>query len=122
MGNNPRKLTAEWQRERLFQARRRGGMCAACGRVLGKSETVYVEKFEDDRRSSVTAPVGAECASEKLLAETQGREPEHCAGCGRPMFYREAHTARRRQALCSRTCGATVQAARTAAKRQKAEA
>ena len=114
---NPRNLTADWQRERLHLARRRGGLCAGCGRTLSNGETIYIEQFVDDRGIKVTAPVGVECTSEKLLDDTQGQEPEHCAWCGRGVFYRAGHW-KRQQALCSRACAARVDAAKN---RKKAE-
>jgi hypothetical protein len=115
MSDEVHRLTTEEQRERLHLARRQGGPCAACGRVLGDDEAVYIERFAD-RRSWVTAPVGVECASPELLEQTKGQQPERCAGCGRGVYYRSARSIRH-QALCSRVCGARVQAA----KRSKAE-
>ncbi len=45
MSDDVRRLTTEEQRERLHLARQRGGLCAACGRVLSDGEPVYVERF-----------------------------------------------------------------------------
>src|SRR5438046_2087419 len=107
MSDNLRRLTTEEQRERLYLARRRGGMWAACGRVIGGDETVYVEHFRIGPEGSlgviVWAAVGAECVSPSFLDDTREREPERCAGCGRGMYYRVPNT-RRRRALCSRYC------------------
>ena len=102
MSDEVRRLMTEEQRERLYLARRRGGMCAACGRALGADETVYIEQFEGPG-SWVTAPVGIECASPELLEQTKGQQPERCAGCGRGVYYRMA-SSRRQQTLCSRYC------------------
>ena len=110
MSADLRRLTTEEQRERLHLARRRGGMCAACGRALGADETVYIERFSD-RGSRTEAPAGIECASPELLKQTKGQQPERCAECGRGVYYRATNT-KRRQALCSRACGARVQAAK----------
>lgn len=112
-----RRLRTEMQAERLHRARQNGGMCAACGRVLGDDETVYVEAFEDARgkwANRVTAPVGIECVSAELRLATSGRNPERCAGCGRPMYY-GVERAGRQRALCCRAFSAR------AAKRQQAE-
>ena len=115
MSGNPRYLKTEEQRERLHIARRHGGMCAGCGRVLGGSETVYIEQFEIGPEGSLGvvawAAVGVECASPGLVEEMKGREPERCAGCNRGVYYRVTR-ARRTRALCSRVCGARVQAAK----------
>jgi hypothetical protein len=105
-----RRLTTEEQREQLFTARRRGGMCAACGRVLSADEPAYIERFVVGG-TWAAAPVGVECASPELLQQVAGQEPERCAGCGRGVYYRMA-SSRRRQALCSRACGVRVQAAK----------
>ena len=107
-------VTTEEQRERLHAARNGGGICAACGRALDDQETVYIERFTVDTRkfvarrgtgrgSQASAPVGIECASPDFLLQTAGQEPERCAGCGRPVFYRAARS-RRRRALCSKRC------------------
>lgn len=115
MSDDVRRITTEAQREQFHLARRQGGRCVACDRVLSPGETVYIERFEigslAGRGVSATAPVGVECASPGFVEETMGQEPECCAGCGRGVYYRQPST-RRRQALCSRKCGAQVQAAR----------
>jgi hypothetical protein len=120
VSDDVRRITTEAQRERFYLARKQGGQCVACSRALGADETVYVERFEagplTGRGTSATAPVGTECASRGFLDETKGQQSERCAGCGRGVYYRRP-SARRRQALCSRVCGAKVQAA----KRLKAE-
>jgi hypothetical protein len=121
-------VTTEEQRERLHAARNRGGMCAACGRALDDHETVYIERFTVDTRKSPArrgtgrgsvahAPVGSECASPDLLRQTEGQEPERCAGCGRPLFYREAYPGRHR-ALCSRPCAGRASMAARALRKE----
>ena len=102
MNGQARRLETEEQRERFHQARRQGGMCGACGRVLDDGELIYVEEFID-HGGIVRGPVGAECVSEEFLYDTKGREPELCVGCSRPMHYRVTH-ARRQQAVCSMRC------------------
>ena len=115
MSDDLRRLTTEEQREQLYTARRRGGMCAGCGRVLSAAETVYIERFEIGPMAGygtvARAAVGGECASPELLHQVAGQEPERCAGCGRGVYYRVAST-KRRQALCSRYCRALVTAKR----------
>jgi hypothetical protein len=95
-------LTTEADREQFHAARRAGGLCAACGRTLSDSETVYIERFASETAYAY-GPVGIECTSEEFRSDTQGQEPERCAGCGRGVFYRLA-SSRRRRALCSRNC------------------
>ena len=106
MSDEARRLRTEGQAERFYLARRRGGLCAACGRELKDGEPVYVEQFDDFRGSWVNrpmAPVGAECASDELRHAAASREPEPCAGCGRPMYY-GVQNSWRKQALCSHSC------------------
>ena len=109
----PRGVTTDEQRAWLSAARRCGGRCAACGRPLAADEPVYVERFMLTRMVPVEAPIGAECASSGLLAETGGRDPERCAGCCRPIYYRAVRW-NRRLALCSRRCRYRYVAARQA--------
>ena len=119
MSPHVRHLTTEEERERFHEARRRGGLCAACGRTLGTEEPVYVEPFtigpEGGRTTRAYGSVGAECASPEQVRYAGSAEPERCAGCGRGVHYRATHP-RRRQALCSRRG-----AARAGVVRRKAE-
>jgi hypothetical protein len=116
MSDDPRRLTTDEQRERAQIARRRGGLCAWCGRTLAEDEAVYVERVKvnwkpytgaSTRRSRGTVhwdlPVGAECASPGFLRRVAAREPERCAACGRPMHYAVIRATRRR-ATCSGLC------------------
>jgi hypothetical protein len=116
-----RRLTTDEQRERLYAARRRGELCTWCGRTLAENELVYVERVEvslkpftgpSTRRARrmvrCDALVGAECASPELVRRMEGREPERCEACGRPMYYAVTR-ATRYQAICSTRC--TVRAA-----------
>jgi hypothetical protein len=104
------RIATEEDRERLYAARRHGGMCAACGRALDAGETVYLERFTVVG-TTVSGPVGRECASPDMLARTETVEPERCARCGRGVYYRPSGR-RRGQALCSRLCGARAAAAK----------
>jgi hypothetical protein len=112
-------IVTEEQRVRAHDARRRAEICASCGRALGTDETVYIERFEVDWSNSMMAPVGSECASPELLAQTAGTEPERCAGCGRGVYYRLSHR-EHRWATCSKRCGARAANAKWA-ERMKTE-
>jgi hypothetical protein len=116
MSDDPRRLTTDEARERFHAAVVRGGLCAGCGRGLGTDDAVYIEPIaialkpltapgagwsrETVRRD---APLGWECTSPAFLARVAGREPERCAGCGRPVYYAKERAARHR-ATCSRRC------------------
>jgi hypothetical protein len=112
------RIETEEQRDRLHAARREARICAACGRRLRVGETVYLEGFAVVR-SVLMGPVGRECASPELLALTKGMEPERCVTCGRGVYYRVEHQARR-QATCSRLCAGRAAAARHRAKEGRA--
>ena len=129
MNDGPRRLTTDEQRARFYAARDRGGLCAACGRALDDGEPVYIERVLLDRKPLAAAgagwrrgtvrrdaPLGAECASSAFLARTRGREPERCAGCGRPVHYAVAREGRYR-ATCSHRCGTLVKNAERSAPR-----
>jgi hypothetical protein len=117
-----RRVVTEEQRERMYAARSRGGICAWCGKVLGADETVYLDRFLVGTRllrgsnvaihaTEAQAPVGAECASSDLLERTDGTEPERCAMCGRGVYYRLSR-ATRHQAACSKRCATRAASAR----------
>ena len=114
MSDDPRRLTTEDERERLYAARHRGGLCALCGRTLGEGEPVFWEQFTIGRLGGLThhpqAPVGTECASRWLLEEKADEQPDPCAGCGRPVHYAAAST-KRRWAVCSHRCQVRAAAA-----------
>jgi hypothetical protein len=107
MSSEPRRLTTEEHRERLYAARYRGGLCALCGRTLDEGEPVYWERFAIGKDGGVIsrpqAPVASECASQWLVDEKRDEAPEPCAGCDRPVFYAQPSPARRR-AVCSTSC------------------
>jgi hypothetical protein len=117
-----RRVVTEEQRDRMYAARRQGGMCAWCGKALGADETLYIERFLIGNRrlygsdtvvhaTDAYAPVGAECASPELLERTAGTEPERCAMCGRGVYYRLSR-ATRHQAACSKRCATRAASAR----------
>jgi hypothetical protein len=97
-----RRLEVEEQRERFYGARRTGGQCAACGRLLDGGETVYMEASNSFGFVAV-GPVGVDCVSEELLDDARGQEPERCTGCGRGVHYWRADR-RRRRVSCSKRC------------------
>jgi hypothetical protein len=117
MTSDPLRIVTEAQRERLHAARNQGGQCAGCGRALAADETVYIERFTvvEVSPSYVHAPVGVECASPELLQKAKDDEPERCAGCGRPVYYRVMRRGRHR-ALCSRPCVNRTSAAERSAR------
>lgn len=100
--------------ELLQLARHEGDLCAWCGREIPADETVYVERFRVGtrrirlhgpirHRGIALAPVGRECASERLLQLSDRHEPERCASCGRGVVYDRVEPMRK-VALCSRRC------------------
>ena len=125
MRDEARRPVTEEQRERLHVARALGDRCGLCGRTLDAAEAVYFEQFVVSMRRPagrsaflspvyMRAPVGVECTSPEFRMETEGREPEPCARCGRPVYYQTARSNRLR-ALCSRRCGSRAGAATRAA-------
>ena len=110
--DSPRPLTEE-ERVLARTARIDGGVCGWCGKLLAASGAVWVERVDAyaTGRTSRWVPVGAECASPAFRAETEGEEPERCAGCGRGVYDRSVD-ARRRRASCSERCAGRHQRAR----------
>ncbi len=112
MTDDPRRLATEEALDRLHLARKRGGLCAACGKALDPREPVYWEPLVVDidrsaiglRRYTTTleAPVATECVSATFRTAMSGQPAERCAGCGRGVYYRDRH--RRQRALCSTRC------------------
>ena len=102
------RVLSEAERARALEARRRGGLCAGCGRRLAPDEPVWLAWFAVGvpygGQTRWWMPVGAECASAAFRAATDGAAPERCAGCGRGVYYERGMTGRRRRALCSRAC------------------
>jgi hypothetical protein len=124
--DRPRSVVTEEGRERLYAAKRTGEACAACGRPFDADRAVYHERFMLGPRmlgsggvlayaSVVRAPVGEECASAELLAETAGIEPERCGGCGRGVYY-DSHRRGRQRAFCSSRCRGRANSAKQRAK------
>ena len=105
----------ERRRALILAARWDGGLCAGCGRALGPDEPVWWAPFALSgaygRVSRRWGPVGKECAPPDLVLETEGKEPERCAGCGRGVYYRAARPLRRAP-VCSRRCADRYQRAR----------
>jgi hypothetical protein len=114
MAVEERWAKAEQQIQLMYAARQWAGTCGWCGREIEDDESVYIEEFRvglkratslrpPSHRSLARAPVGIECASPTLLQESEGRNPDPCAGCGRGVFYRSTSRARQ-YARCSRLC------------------
>ncbi len=116
MSDQPHQITTVEELERFNAAKDEGGLCAACGRALDAGETVYIAQVLLDRNALAPpgarwgvmlvprdAPLGVECVSPTLLARLEGRVPERCETCERPVHYVKVR-ARRRRAICSYAC------------------
>ena len=119
-----RPLTEE-ERTRIHEARRNGGLCAACGREFAGDETVWLDRVVTGtkagrRRTPIVSqvPVGEECASPAFRAAMAGTEPKPCVGCGRGVYARYVHPWRRVVA-CSRRCAQRGIRVRARAARRK---
>jgi len=104
-----RRPTEEERDATIFAAKKEGGICAACGRVLSTDEPVWQRRLDVRRdwgsyfsETHRWAFVGRECAAPDALEESEGREPVACEGCGRGMHYAVAR--RRRATVCSPRC------------------
>ena len=114
MSDERRRRTEEEREAAIFEAKKEGGICAACGRVLAADEPVWRERLASRRGwsayfrpASRRALVGRECAAPETVEESEGREPVACRGCGRGLHYPVARS--RRATVCSTRCRATVQ-------------
>ena len=116
MSDSPPRIETDEQLARLHDARKRGGVCAWCGRTLAVGEPIYVEQVPVDvkpftgkslwkfrRTVGRDAPLGAECAAPELVRRMEGQEPEYCEACGRPI-YRTMVRASRVRVACSKDC------------------
>ena len=114
MTDDARRVLTEEERARIQEARRNGGTCAGCGRVLGPDETAWVVRFDvyGDGRAYWHAPVGEECVAPAVLGVTEGTTPEPCAGCGRGVIYYPSGYRPRSVALCSKRCSSRSHLAR----------
>jgi len=104
-----RRPTEEERDATIFAAKKEGGICAACGRVLSTDEPVWQRRLEVRRdwgsyfsETHRWAFVGRECAAPETLEASEGRAPAACEGCGRGMHYAVAR--RRRATVCSPRC------------------
>lgn len=103
-------LVAALHRQWFHRARRQGGFCGGCGRVLDGDENVWLERLPvpDNQASQLRVPVGRECASATFLEQTKDSLPEACSWCGRGVYYpagKGGRPTQRTRALCSRRCG-----------------
>ncbi len=121
MTDDARRLT-EQERARIHAAKRDGGTCALCGRFFVEGETIWMERLaihhEGGGMTYWRVPVGAECVSSETIRATCNTEPEHCAGCGRAIYYGATGPGRRRLALCARRCASRHAQARAKEARQ----
>ena len=103
----------ERRRVVVLAAKRRGDVCAGCGRGLAADEPVWIVRVDvrGALRAPWSAPVGRECVPPELVRATEGRAPEPCLGCGRAIRY-GVTSSRRRLALCSKRCAGRYQHAR----------
>jgi hypothetical protein len=115
------------QIEQVLLAPEQGGFCGWCSRVFGPDYAAYYDRFligeaQHSTHGAVThrtilfAPVGIECASPELIAETAGRTPAPCAQCSRGVFYLHARS-HRQWVTCSRRCEQYLAMGRTARKK-----
>ncbi len=110
-----RRVVSNDEREAaIFEAKREGGICAACGRALSDDEPVWRQRLASRagwgphfRPAHRWALVGRECATPEILEADAGQDPVACLGCGRAMHYLPAHG--RRATVCSHRCRVTVQ-------------
>ena len=118
MHDDSRPMTHDERDAAIFEAKKEGGICAACGRVLSTDEPVWQRRLDVRRdwgsyfsETHRWAFVGRECAAPDALEESEGREPVACEGCGRGMHYPVAR--RLRATVCSERCRVTVQRRRS---------
>jgi hypothetical protein len=112
--DSERWARSDSQIEQVLLAREQGGFCGWCSRVFGPDDAAYYGRFligeaqhvadgTTTHRTVLNAPVGVECASPELIAETPGQNPARCEQCSRGVFYLHAR-AHRQRTTCSRRC------------------
>jgi len=114
MHDDSRPMTHEERDAIIIEAKKEGGICAACGRVLSGDDPVWRERLASRRGWSAyfrpayrRALVGRECATPEILEANEGQEPVACLGCGRGIHYAGA-PASRRSTVCSARCRVTM--------------
>ena len=95
------------RRARFLWARRQGGICGACGRMLSADEPVWrvplvVGPGYVTAQVSRLIPVGVECVPPELVRATEGQEFERCVGCGRGVYHPPSTRHRHRPFCCER--------------------
>ena len=97
----------------IFEAKKEGGICAACGRVLSTDEPVWQRRLASRAGwGPHFGPayrwvfVGRECATPEVLEASEGRAPVACAGCGRGLHV--AVGPGRDATTCSTRCQVTM--------------
>jgi len=117
VSDDARRVLTEEEQALARIAKAYGLTCGSCGKPLAEGETVWIQRlgvgptYSGRGVTSWRAPVCGACAAPAFRAETEGAEPERCAGCGRGVHY-GAGARRSRLALCSRTCGSRYRRAR----------
>ena len=123
MTDDARRVLTEEEKAVARMAKAYGLTCGACAKPHAVGETVWIERLgvgpTYNGRGAIywRAPICGECVSPATRAETEGAEPERCAGCGRGVHY-GSRARRSRLALCSRTCGSKYRMARAKEARQ----
>jgi len=114
VSDEPRPMTHEEREAAIVEAKRDGGMCAACGRGLTASEPVYRRRLAArEGWSAYLQPVycwafvGRECATPEVREASEDEEPVAYAGCGRDIYHAGA-PASRRVVACSQRCRVTI--------------
>jgi hypothetical protein len=87
------------------RARREGGLCGVCGRVLEAGECVWVLYLP---QYSHLVPECAACAGVSASVPQWWRDPSPCARCARPVI-RHHDTRAVRQMFCSDRCSSRWQ-------------
>ena len=103
----------------IFEPKKEGGICAACGRVLSADEPVWRRRMASrlgwGSHFSQTYRwvfVGRECAPPEAVEASDGATPVACGGCGRGLHVAVAPG--RGATACSTRCQAAAQRGRAA--------
>ena len=118
MYDDSRPMTDDERNAAIFAAKKEGGICAACGRVLSADEPVWRRRLESRagwgphfEPAYRWVFVGRECATSEAVEASEGRAPVACAGCGRGLHA--AVGPGLRATACSTRCRVTMQRRRS---------
>ena len=113
-----RRLLSDEAWARIVEAKRDGGICAACGRVLSDDEPVWrlrvASRLGWSSHFSQTYRwvfVGRECATPETVEASDGGTPVPCGRCGRGLHV--AVGPGRGTTTCSIRCQTAVQRRRS---------